>query len=192
MSFELRPEQQRTVDWMVGREGDDPGARGGILADDVGAGKTFAVVGLMRQSPLWPALVVVPKSLVWQWIRTLQMGGLTDVCAVTSRSAAAAERSLSCEGVVLVTLGVMVSASDPPAALADRAWGRVVVDEAHCAKNPRSRTNRVLRSLIAHARWAVTADPVQNHEGDLLAIARVVGVEADGDVALARSFVRYR
>jgi SNF2 family DNA or RNA helicase len=191
--FKLSPEQARTATWMASRESGGAGdVNGGILADDVGSGKSFAVLGLLLEAPLWPTLIVVPKSLVYQWTRLLSAAGVRDVCAVTSRSASSVGRAASCEHVVLATLGSIVgtgASGDPPAELAGRIWGRVVIDEAHCAKNPRSRTHRVLRSLYAHSRWAVTATPVQNHAGDLIAMARLIGVATD-DAAFARSFVR--
>ena len=187
-AFVLRPEQARTVAWMAERESGGDSFFGGILADDVGSGKTFAVAGLVRSAPLWPTLIVVPTSLVWQWIAVLRKAGVRDVCVVTSRAPSIAGRSTVCGGVVIVTLGTLASTDRPPPELTERQWGRVVIDEAHCAKNPRSRTNRVLRNLRAHARWALTATPVQNCAGDLLAIARVIGLQTD-DVELVRSFV---
>lgn len=192
-AFSLRADQARTVAWMLDRERcgcDDAAAAtpvfGGVLADEVGSGKTFAVIGLLLEARSWPTLLVVPKSLVFQWSRLLIAAGIKDVCAVTSRSATAVGRSTCCKGVVLVTQGVIL---EEPEAIVGRVWDRVVVDEAHCAKNPRSKTHRVLRGLRAHAKWAITATPIQNHEGDLLALARIVGADVE-DAAVARALVR--
>jgi SNF2 family DNA or RNA helicase len=181
-AVELRPHQLEAVAWMASRErGSRP--HGGILADNVGAGKTFVVGGLLTAEPLWPTLVLVPKSLIWQWVDVLHRSGHgKDLVVVTARSAYATQRAIGAR-LVLATHGILLPAVPP--AIAAIAWGRVVVDEAHCAKNPRSRTHLALCSLTAHARWALTATPVQNCAADLLALARFLGV-VTADVAMVR------
>jgi len=169
----LRTQQRQAVDWMSARERGSPPC-GGILADNVGAGKTFVVAALTASAPLWPTLVLVPKSVLWQWIEVLHRFGLgSELCVVGSKTTYAMQRAATCK-LVLATHGLLLSPF-----LAERKWGRIVVDEAHCAKNPRSRTHRALCGLKAHARWALSATPVQNCVADLLALARFVGVLTD-------------
>jgi SNF2 family DNA or RNA helicase len=161
---------------MARREQGAPlGACGGILADDVGAGKTYIAAGLIIASqPDLPTLVLAPPSLIWQWIQVLKLAGL-EICVV--RKGAQAHRSAKCN-LVVASLGLMAThgARLPPPAFAERTWGRVIIDEAHCAKNPKSHIHTSLCHLHACARWALTATPVQNTPADLLALAKVIGV----------------
>lgn len=69
--------------------------------------------------------------------------------------------------------------SELPAPLTRTAWGRVIVDEAHVLKSPKTLTHRAACSLDAVAKWAVTATPIQNREADLMALAKFVGVAAE-------------
>lgn len=198
-SVVLTARQAAAVAWMARREGQCSGSGegeaeeympyGGILADDVGAGKTHVVGRLLHVHALWPTLIVVPKSLLYQWVGELRDAGHAGVVVVASRSAA--ERRGGAPGlrrgddVVLASLSCFASALGAPALLGGRAWGRVVVDEAHLIKNPRTRSHRALACVRAHARWALTATPVQNCRADLLALARFVGVRGD-DAELVR------
>jgi superfamily II DNA or RNA helicase len=188
----LRPEQEAAVEWMLARERQSP--CGGILADDVGFGKTYVVASLISRGGLWPTLVVVPKSVVWQWIRVVRSFHLADrdracggtphghLVAVTSR---AAELGASSADVVIVTPGLLSACSD----LCARPWGRVVVDEAHILRNQNTLVHRLMCRLSAQARWAVTATPVQNRRADAVALAKFVGVIVGDDLGILHGLI---
>ena len=170
---------------------------GGILADNVGAGKTFTIAGLLRESPLWPVLILVPKSLIWQWMDVLNDADLEEELHVvpSARRNKTKEKNkdaivvgIGMEGnkLILATHGCLL---DPPEEMLNRSWGRIVVDEAHCAKNPKSITNRSLLALRAHAKWGLTATPVQNCKDDLSAIARALGIVSDDPKFIREMFV---
>lgn len=62
------PYQRKAVAWALERElrvTDD--ARGGIIADEMGMGKTFIVLGCMVSNPKNKTLIVVPSILLDQW-----------------------------------------------------------------------------------------------------------------------------
>lgn len=180
--------QSEALEWMRAREAapDAATACGGILADDVGAGKTRVVAELIKtKGGLSPTLIVVPKSLIYQWIVELHGAGVEQVAVVPMRMSAEG-RDLSRVPVILVSISCFGSTDSSPEFLTDHPWGRLVVDEAHLAKNPRTRTHRGLAGIKAQARWLLTATPVQNCRADLLALARLVGVRTNDDVALVR------
>ena len=186
---ELSSEQAEAVRWMAAREaGPTPG--GGILADDVGKGKTFVAAGLLRGSPLWPTLIVVPKSTMWEWIGVLHRVARMSPCVLTSPTTAQL-RDVSRSQLVLSTLGIVSTRVVPPE-VADRVWGRVILDEAHAIRNPNTLAHKALRALRAHAKWAFTATPVQNTPGDLLALARFVGFNTDDAEAVRREIMLRR
>ena len=70
----LKPHQSSGIKWLMERENPkdaefhgEPMARGGILADEVGLGKTIQSIYLMMKNKM-KTLIVVPKSLVKQWM----------------------------------------------------------------------------------------------------------------------------
>lgn len=164
-------------------------APGGILAEDVGRGKTFIAAGLMRESPLWPTLVVVPKATLWEWvdvIRTVGVDAFPNVILKATHAEDAAKADL------VVTTHAMFGRRDVPLALRTNVWGRVIVDEAHVIRNVATLVHKALASLKSHAKWALTATPMQNCDKDLLALARFVGLRKMDDADAVRDGCVYR
>lgn len=54
--------------------------------------------------------------------------------------------------------------------LSSRTWGTIVADEAHRLKNRNSQQSRILRSLRATYKYALTASPIVNSPGELWAV----------------------
>ena len=58
--------QEEGLYWMKNRE-DDPNLNGGILADEMGMGKTIQIISLIVEQKVSPTLVVCPTAAVLQW-----------------------------------------------------------------------------------------------------------------------------
>ena len=139
---------------------------GGCLADDMGVGKTAQVLALLenrRVAGAGMSLVVVPKSLVFNWqqeaarftpnLRVLEHGGL-------GRNRA----SFHGHDVILTTYGTL---RRDVIDFQDIEWDYVVLDEATAIKNPGSESAKAVRLLKAHHRLAMSGTPVENHLGEL-------------------------
>ncbi|MER7899496.1 SNF2-related protein [Streptomyces sp. NPDC096046] len=139
---------------------------GGCLADDMGLGKTVTLIALhLKRARREPTLVVCPASLLGNWQREITRFAP----GVPVRRFHGPDRSLDGRdgGFVLTTYGTMRSAAP---ALAERAWGMVVADEAQHVKNPYSATAKALRTIPAPARVALTGTPVENNLSELWAL----------------------
>ncbi|MEU8529936.1 SNF2-related protein [Streptomyces sp. NPDC048629] len=165
---ELYGYQEQGVRWMtrVGALG-----LGGILADEMGLGKTLQTIAahVARQvlpATAGPMLVVCPLSVLHQWeaeIRTAAPGVPVRVLHGSRTDAAGLESN----AVVLVTYQSLPARR---AVLQGTRWGMVVADEAQMIKNSRSVWATAIRSVRAHARFALTGTPVSNNLNDLWAL----------------------
>ena len=139
---------------------------GGCLADDMGVGKTAQVLATLetrRGMGKGPSLVVVPKSVMFNWrqesarftpgLRVLEYHG-------TARDA----KQIPQHDLVLTTYGTMLR--DAPA-LARIDFDYVVLDEAQAVKNASTASAKAVRLLRGSHRLALSGTPVENHLGEL-------------------------
>ncbi|MGD0674032.1 MAG: DEAD/DEAH box helicase [Polyangiaceae bacterium] len=167
----LRPYQQAGVKWLFWAHELGLGV---CLADDMGLGKTLQVLGLLllrrRSTNRLPALLIVPASLVANWVAEAERftPDLRLVVAHAASTGVAALASVDAGRVdaadaVLTTYG----SAGRIAWLSEREWGLVVLDEAQAIKNPGAKQTRTIKALRARRRLALTGTPVENRLGDL-------------------------
>ncbi|MEE3852713.1 DEAD/DEAH box helicase [Gordonia sp. LSe1-13] len=174
---ELRPYQQRGVEWLVYLS---THRIGGVLADDMGLGKTIQIIALLcHERPAGvtvdPTLVVCPMSVVGNWEREIARFA-PHLRVVVHHGSSRAVRStigdvLSGADVVLTTFAI---ATRDREMLAGHRWRRVVVDEAQHLKNVATKASKAVRAIRADHRIALTGTPVENRLEDLRAVIDLV------------------
>jgi len=168
-SGELRSYQAEALRWL---EFLDETGLGGVLALDMGLGKTPTMLAhLRRTTEKGVALVIAPPAVVGNWAAEARRF-VPDLRVVVHHGSDRAERSriaaeVADADVVVTTYGTAVR---DIAGLTEIAWGTLVLDEAQVIKNPASETAQQLRRLGASTRVALTGTPVENGLGDLWAL----------------------
>ncbi|WP_305094566.1 DEAD/DEAH box helicase [Prescottella sp. R16] len=166
---ELRPYQQRGLDWLAFMSGAGLGA---VLADDMGLGKTLQVLALLAHERAdTPTLLVCPMSVVGNWQREAARF-VPDLRVHVHHGAdrsrgdrfTAAVRSAD---LVITTYALLAR---DVAALSEQSWRRVVLDEAQHVKNAATAQARAARSVPAAHRIALTGTPVENRLDELRSI----------------------
>lgn len=143
---------------------------GGCLADDMGLGKTVQVLALLEarrneRDEFAPSLVVVPKSLIFNWIQEAKKftPALTILtCIGPTRDVS--PRALQSADIILTTYGTLRRDIDR---LRKVRFDYVVLDEAQAIKNSTTDAAKGVRLLDATHRLAMTGTPVENHLGEL-------------------------
>ncbi len=139
----LRPHQVDAVHQLRRLLAD---ARGALLADEVGLGKTFVALAIARDA-LHP-IVVTPAGLREMWREASIRAGVPI-------------KQVTAETMSRTALDVSVTAPND----------LVIVDEAHHFRNPSTQRYRALARLTVNARvLLVTATPIHNRSADLAAL----------------------
>lgn len=161
---ELRPYQKQGIGWLdfLNRF-----SFGGILADDMGLGKTVQVLSLLqsRKDNGKPSLVVVPKSLIFNWVEEAKR--FTPELKVLDHTGAVRVRSsdhFKDYHIILTTYGTLRL---DITFMKDYAFDYAILDEAQSIKNNTSESAKAARLVQSTHRLAMSGTPVQNHLGEL-------------------------
>ncbi len=177
---ELRGYQREGLDWLQFLA--DYGF-GGILADDMGLGKSVQTLahllcekeaGRLRE----PALLVVPTSLVHNWCdEAARFAPTLRVLALHGPTRAQRFCDIAAHDLVITTYALLPR----DGVLAKRDWHAVILDEAQAVKNPQAKAAQVAMSLRTGHRICLTGTPVENHLGDLWSLLSIALPGALGD-----------
>lgn len=167
---ELRPYQRAGLGWLDFLQSF---RFGGCLADDMGLGKTIQFLALLqerREKGLikGPSLVVVPKSLIFNWHQECRkFTPELKVIEYTGLARARLRKKFPKADLILTTYGTV---RRDVLHLKEVPFDYVVLDEAQAIKNPSSQVAKAARLLSAENRLALTGTPIENHLRDLWSI----------------------
>lgn len=167
----LRPYQKEGLGWLhFLREF----RLGGCLADDMGLGKTVQVLALLQSRRLRrpqkgedrkPSIVVVPKSLVFNWIdEAARFTPNLKVLNYTGTDRKSRLEQSDGFDVLVTTYGTL---RRDVVTLKRMHFDSAILDESQAIKNHNSQAAKASRLLDAEHRLAMTGTPVENHLGEL-------------------------
>ena len=169
---------------------------GGCLADDMGLGKTIQVLALLQTRRLGkkanhkPSLVVVPKSLIFNWIE--EAARFTPNLRVTNYTGTERgdhlERLGECD-LLLTTYGTL---RRDIVQLKDIEFDFAILDESQAIKNHNSQAAKACRLLRAEQRLAMTGTPVENHLGELWSLFEFLNPGMLGQIGAFESLARMK
>ncbi|MBK9036199.1 MAG: DEAD/DEAH box helicase [Myxococcales bacterium] len=179
---ELRPYQRDGLGWLAFLR--ELGF-GGCLADDMGLGKTVQVLAAVVEARGGrPALVVAPKSVVWNWLdEAARFAPALRVVNYTGADRGARLADLATADLVVTSYPTV---RQDVLELTGRAWSYVVLDEAQAIKNPNAQLTKAVRLLRGDHRLALSGTPIENHVGDLASIFEFLNPGMFRDVAALR------
>jgi hypothetical protein len=172
----LRPYQQTGLSWLVFLERFGFGA---CLADDMGLGKTIQLIALLlherehesQPGGPGPTLLVVPTSLIGNWVRELKRFAPSLSAHVhhgpQRLTGEGFDRAVAACDVVITTYALVPR---DRATISGMTWRRVVLDEAQYIKNPPTQQAGAIRGLRAQRRVALTGTPIENRLSELWSI----------------------
>jgi len=156
----LRPYQEVGYHWLCFLRDVE---LGGILADDMGLGKTVQGLAAIAAAG-GQSLVVAPTSVLRNWEREAARFAPD----MTVNVFHGPHRKMDDSDLVLTSFTILRM----DAALMDRRWKYVILDEAQAIKNPQSQTAKAACKLKTDHRLCLTGTPVENRLDELWSLFR--------------------
>jgi SNF2 family DNA or RNA helicase len=172
--LDFKEHQSEGIEWVINRETNpDLGSPGGFLCDEMGLGKTILMIGAMFINPKKHTLIVLPKSLLDQWLNALiKFSHLESQHILVHHGTKKSAKSISEYSVVITTYG-MISTRQPTqkvpnykSPLWSQMWDRIIFDESHHLRNNYNSQFSGALFLKASIKWMVTGTPINNKEMD--------------------------
>ncbi|KAI0366201.1 hypothetical protein BV20DRAFT_972087 [Pilatotrama ljubarskyi] len=190
LKVQLLPFQLESLYWM--REQEKGIWAGGMLADEMGMGKTIQMISLIvSDHGAKPNLVVAPTVAIMQWRNEIELhtDNLLKTLVWHGASRESSINELKKYDVVLTSYAVLescfrkqhsgfkrkgkiVKEKSPLHAI---EWNRVILDEAHNIKERSTNTAKATFELQAKYRWCLSGTPLQNRVGELYSLVRFLG-----------------
>uniref|UniRef100_A0A0K0DHA3 Helicase ATP-binding domain-containing protein n=1 Tax=Angiostrongylus cantonensis TaxID=6313 RepID=A0A0K0DHA3_ANGCA len=138
---------------------------------------------IVRQQSLTPSnatLIIAPAALIYHWEDEVNQRcevGLLKVAVYHTN------RKLARNDIVITSYMLVANElrSDDHVNLSNTLakihWSRIVLDEAHCIKNRKTKAAKAVCRLSSDARWCVTGTPVHNNLWDLYSFLRFLNVD---------------
>lgn len=187
-NYTLHSHQVDGVQWLLTKELSGH-KLGGILGDDPGLGKTIQIAALIYANKskylAETTLIVVPVSVLSQWKEVMEyvLGEEQVYMHVGNKRAKGSEIKDCCRNklVCITTYGILTQDSiykvqdkETKGHFAIHNWYRIVLDEGHQIRNPKTKVNKIARMLSSHYRWILSGTPIQNSSADIAALMKFI------------------
>lgn len=167
----LRPYQREGVKWIKYLYDQN---LGGCLADDMGLGKTIQTIATLasiysdpkQSAPEDPTLIVMPRSLIFNWTEELAKFAPQLTVGVYYGTARNLTEALKAQ-VVLTTYALVRNDIEQ---LKDVKFHYVVLDESQNIKNLNAQMTQAVFMLKAEHRLAISGTPVENNLTELFSL----------------------
>ena len=158
--------------------------KGGILALEMGLGKTIIMLGLVKCNLKARTLIVLPRSLIDQWEKCIiQFCGYKPLVYHGSRPKNMTMWHIQAAQIVLTTYGQISLPSLKQAQKGRKlsllhgiVWNRVICDEAHHVSHHNTNEFKGMQLLRSEICWLVSGTPLQNKEKELYNLYSLLGL----------------
>lgn len=139
---------------------------GGILADEMGLGKTIQVIYYIKQmlkdSPTSKFLIVVPTSLAYNWEHEFDSFASQikkAICIGSKEKRKHILKDLNKINVIVTTYGLL---REDEEIYENLNFNTMIIDEAQNIKNNHAGITKVVKSIKAETKFALTGTPLEN------------------------------
>jgi SNF2 family DNA or RNA helicase len=174
----LRPYQVQGFQWLsyLHKQG-----LGGCLADDMGLGKTLQTICLLANiypEQKKPTLVVMPKSLLFNWEKELEKFAPK----LTFYTYYSPQRNLEDalqKQIILTTYSTLRIDIEK---LKEESFYYIILDESQNIKNMQAQTSKAVMLMKSDHRLALSGTPIENNLGELYSLFRFLNPSMFGSI----------
>lgn len=174
----LRPYQREGVKWIKYLYDNN---LGGCLADDMGLGKTVQTIGVLTQiypKAELPTLIVMPRSLLFNWQNELQKFAPQLSVATYYGSDRSLTEAIKAQ-IVLTTYAMVRNDIEQ---LRPLHWQYIILDESQNIKNLSSQISQAVMLLNGDHRLALSGTPMENNLTELYSLFRFLNPTMFGTI----------
>lgn len=144
---------------------------GGVLADDMGLGKTLQALTLLKSVALEkPALVVCPRSLIYNWgLEVDKFFSDFDYLVYHGTPEEREEMQLEIDDYQLIITSYSIISRNPEE-LQGFEFAYCILDEAHHIKNRKTQKAQGVKQIAAEHKLALTGTPLENSLQELWSV----------------------
>ncbi|KAI1297540.1 DNA repair protein rad16 [Mortierella claussenii] len=193
LRLKLLPFQKEGLGWM--RKQENAFFKGGILADEMGMGKTIQMISLLLSEPGKPNLVIAPTVAILQWMSEIsEHAPSLKVLVYHGPGRTESMKELMSYDIVVTTYSIIESGYrkqkfgfrrggttvKEDSLLHRIKWYRIILDEAHNIKERSCNTARSAFALESDRKWCLSGTPMQNRVGELYSLIRFMQADPYG------------
>ncbi|RUA11978.1 MAG: hypothetical protein DSY82_02450 [Flavobacteriia bacterium] len=148
-------------------------------------------VNKSNESTFQSVLLVVPKSLIYNWIVELKKFApeLTYSVYHTSNRDGNLKNAIHQKNIIITTYGVVRMDIEQ---LKDYQFSYLVLDESQAIKNPNSKTYQAVTQLDSQYRISITGTPIENNLTDLWSQMNFLNPNILGDLSFFENAYKYK
>jgi SNF2 family DNA or RNA helicase len=167
--------QKEGIEWCYKRENSLTN-RGGILADEMGLGKTITMLAVivLQIKKLRKTLIVVPPYLIEQWESQIKkyIGHKPLIYYGINKKHISEIKN---NNYITLTSYACLNYKF----LQSQSWDRVIFDEAHHMRNPRTLNFQNANKLHSKTKWLLTGTPIQNKMNDIYSLFKILNIDEE-------------
>lgn len=143
---------------------------GGILADEMGLGKTIQTITFLLSEKLKKSLVVVPTSLIYNWISEFNKFAPALKIGIVYGDAKERKKIIQDSdkyNILITTYGLLKNDIDD---YKEINFEYLILDEGQNINNYKTQTAKVVREINSSIRFVLTGTPIENNLIELWSI----------------------
>lgn len=162
---EVKRHQIYGVLWCLKREHE---GKGGIIADEMGMGKTIQMIMTMMLNPKKKTLLLLPPILISQWNVEIQRvtGHRSILYYGKQNREKITQEQLENSIIVITSYDTLLRDT----LLEKVYWNRVICDEAHHLRNSSTKKYAKVAAIQTRITWCMTGTPIHNNISDLVSL----------------------